>query len=512
MFNPFTSTIIANAARQWRVLTATFLLLIGSVLVAHFNATPASPPRREPALYTLQPATHLQTPTPIERGFIWHPAGQPFLVYQNFAGGQPRLYDWTNGIPDRWQLVPTLRAEGVYHLVWQNRDGALWRAQINQEGERVLAAIEVARTAEHFTATTTRLGQTVLLWTVEDDVLGTVLDGFGRPLQQFNNLSSAINAPLLLDVQASGERQLYLSWLERDGRLYYGPSTDLTDFSDINSMQPTLAPGQWIDTLLIVVTETETYTLWTQADITRPAEHQLYALVWSSGEIITLLDGQSVRGLLDINSVAPDYVFPLFATSVRTDTAWQGAFVDLETDRVTMLDTMVDVTSAPQLWFDLQGNLQASAWSIFNDNEVRHIAQSPILRTPAPEPPPTLRRWLADGLLTIPQGLLWLAVVVFIWAVGYFGLRRQLEPLLLLGGYLGVQLIYPHDLFQAPSPLLDSPTTTHWDVALIIFGLHLLAGSIAAVLIHPRQPKYIWAFFTLDAVLIFVVFGANLTT
>lgn len=480
------------------------------MLAAHVNAHPPAAPRPEAALFTLSPVNNLQTPTPLERGFIWHPAGQPFLVYQPFNGATPQLYDWTNGIPKHWQLVPTLRAEGIYHLIWQNNDASLWRAQIDRTGERRLAAIEVARTADNFTATTTRLGQTVLLWTVEGDVLGTVLDNFGRPLQQLTTLSN-ITSPALLDIQSSGDRRLNLSWLDQNGRLFYGATADLVDFSGITSIQPELDAGEWIDDLLLVVAANETYTIWAQADMTTPTTRTLYALAWSTGNVQPLLNGQAVRGMASVSGLAPGYAFPFVATTVQTSNGWRSAYIDLNTDQLTTLAHTNPQGNAPHLWFDLQGDLQASAWRTSNSaDEVVYIAQSPILRNVTPKTPPTTRRWLADGLLNLPQGLPWLVLVAILASLLRLVSRQITAMWALLAAYVVVQSIYPGGLFQPPAPLLGDIALSAWGSALLILTIHLVASLIARVFVDLYRPGFLGMFFALDTLLCFLIFGGNL--
>lgn len=491
------------------------MLVIGNMIAPVFSKGPPPPPAPQPARYELQPATALQTPTPIERGVVWHPAGQPYLVYQNFSGGPARLYDWTNGIPTRWQLIPTVRSDGVYHLIWQNDDGSLWRAQINRNGERVLASIEVARNADDFTATTTRIGQTVLLWTIETDTFGTVLDGFGRPLQQLTNISDVFDAPHLIDIQSSGDRQLNLSWLDSSNRLHYGTTVDMVDFSAIRTIQPDLAPGEWLDRLLIVVTAQDTYTLWTIADIERPATQRLHALAWSTGEIITLLDNTPVRGIAPAGSLGPGFVLPIVTTTIQTDSGWQGAIFNLETNNLTLLDTPDIINAAPNLWFDLQGTPQSFAWSTFDTRgEVLHIATSPILRIPEPVILPDTQTWLKDGLSELYRGLVWLGVTALIWLAASVlpgpVVMYRLEALVALAAYVVVRIVFPVDLFGTPEPLLESVSASSTTAAGVLLTVSSTAALLSAVIFLPWQRGFIAGFFVLDTILCFMIFGANL--
>lgn len=485
-----------------------FIVLAGSFMaVLLTEGTDDAAQSTGPAEGILQPATALQPPIPIDTGVIWHPAGQSYLQYQPFDGSSLRQYETISGIPVLWEIVPSLRAEGrLYHLIWQDASNVLWRSQVNPEGEAMLATIEVARNIGDFRSTTTRQWQSVLIWTVENRLYGELIDPRGRPLMDFPALNEILAEKF--DILATEDNTFVMSYVH-DSTLFYG-STFLNDFEGLTSVPLDLNAGEWVDDLHVVNTEAGLFTVWTQIDIATPAWSKLYSLNHTTGTIEQLFEDTPVRGIHPVYGAVQRYTRPRIVTSIETPSGWTGAVFVPGDNEIQQIEITEIVGSEPRLWFEFD-RLFAAIWSLQQvDDEVYYQYYADVQQIPEETIIPDTRLWMRDGLLNLPQGLVWLLLPLSVVALSLILFSRPPDTLWMLLAYQFAKAIYPATLFALPLFLLDTLSDDILTITLLLIGTSTTAFLMAFGLTGQQKHMLPVIFFCVDTLLCFIMFGAAL--
>lgn len=499
--------IITNS---WRFISGALIVVLSSVvaLIITNEAPPDTAPPPAISTQSLSPVHAYEIPIPLEEAVIWHPADQAYLEYRPINGAKSIRYDWVNGFPRTWELFPTVREDRVFHLVWLNADGVLWRAQINSAGERMLASIRVSDNVDHFTATTLRTGQTLLIWQQNGDVLGEVIDSFGRPTRQLGIILHNVE---LIDILANPNGSIDATWLS-DATLYYG-SQDLY-FSTPNAMQSQpidLEADEWLSDLRIIRNGDQVLGIWQKRQLDTPTGATFAGITWDGNLIDIAPDDYRYDGMHRVYSTFPRQVSPYLTTRTWINEQWRATYFIPGQDNLSFIDGPEIVGSAPRLWLALDGELRSVVW--LAQDSLGHLyfhAYAAVPPVPIPPEPPTLKQWFQDGLLQLPHFLLWgiAPLVLMIGARLEFGQRA--EPLLLLGAYQVAKVFYPRTVFLTPGFIETNRADDFAFNLALILGITALASAVAALLFPVRSRGYMLSFWAFDTCAFALVFGAHL--
>ncbi len=482
------------------------LLLLSSGILTVWYAAPYKPVSPQITGWRadyLVPANAAETPMPFIDSVIWHSPGQPYLSLRSLNDSTEKILDFVNGIPIWWDIATTRRADNVYHLVWRNDDGRLWRTLIDPNGNITLAVIEVAPNTQQADISTSGDGRSILAWRSEGRLGLLVMDVFGRPLVTWENVAQGVDD---LAAFPSPEGYIYLAWVQ--GRQIHTAVIDDLIQQPASVAYPLHLPDtQWAESLLLIGGDNgPPDILWFLHDIAAPDSPTLRGITWF-GQPLDLTFASEFKAIGLPRSFQPRYGLPVLTVAIDEQAAW------LRWDERVLypLDGPPANLSAPRLWFDTLGNLRSAAWSTADAGRLYHTITYPQQRT-VQAPSPTTRQWLSLGLRNAYRAIGWLLLPLFLTATGYT-IRQQVSYnsmfIIILSSYFMLKiLLAPTGLYML-SPMQEGTATS--GVFVLLVGISGLSLTLATAVVRPIQWVWPLIFSCTDALFTWIVFGAHLS-
>jgi hypothetical protein len=538
----------------WLMLIA---ILFASAVGIHVTDPPASVQYQWPDVQDRGPTPALAHTswllTATHRALIRHaPNASSPLTYRNLDQTSTAigLIDYPDVQPYRWRAAP---AEGAsYHLVWVEKDGGLFSAQISAAGETLRGPITLAENAApHFITLPYGDDRLLLLWS--DNSTGRLmfnsLDPTGLPFLESKPLDSRVGT-----FAAAVDRRdtLHLAWLQSRTPGAWTVQYQAVPINDAITLDApselytiTLEPEATLASIALGLDQTHAYLVWGIRYASAPDDEQVHVLHFplerpdlSTVQPLRLPPAFDPRNMSAWGPVAPAAVtgtapaalrwvdvppgqYPVLpvALAVQTTRGWRPAVVYFQGGDSLGFQRVADLPADAgpiQAAIDEVGALHV-AWTGLVDDTTPHLYTSRYNRegllVMAAEPPGT-RRALVNALVWLPAALVWLIVPTCIVLLTP---RNHLTLPLAAAVYGGVKLLWPVDLFATYPPLLAS-LGGHSSAPGIVCGLTLLlialvgSGAASLVALRKRPAWQVWLVYgLLDAVLTWLVFGANMS-
>lgn len=443
----------------------------------------------------LAPSNGLESPIVLPTAIIWHPANSTTLIYQPFDERPAQLYEWVIGIPQRIQAIQAGDTE-KFHLLWLTTTGALRRSQINAEGEQTLAVIPIATQGVFaFDSVPLPNRQSLIVWHTTTDfsqpIMALQVDEWGRPLGEAVEI---IENAERFAVATDNLGVVHWAWVEGN-TLYYR-----LENNEPSTWQLEITASQWIEDLVLGVSDETITLIWGIADIENPHQTHYSGLQWQTIDDI-IPYGLPLSATIPVRWLE-HVINDVYTVAALLNGVWRPVLI--HGNQLNVLGDTPVTAAAPRVWFDADKIINAAWGTIANDGTIGVQMTSSTYTQSTLEARPKIAVGLLAGMLQLPLLVVWLvlpALMVSVWPLSH--IEWSIPSVLMV--YWAAKLLWPIDLLNVPL-MLETANPHLWVAALLLIAT--CGGAAMAIWARSVRARLVW-FCVGDAVLTLVIFGVN---